>query len=295
MIASRHVRDSRPPPGAHPQQPSLVGLFSQTFRFVLSHPLQLLGAAIVPVSVGAVALWLMLDSYLLQLIDILQSPNEPAKTLMLGICSAGVLVCLFTHSVAATGISKVACSEKDRAPSVRMEVTQSDLRLYAATLRLLLLMCVFGALAMGGQRMLVLIGMESRASSTVLHLAVGLAATVLLVRLGILLPPLAVTEHGSVLRRSFQLTRGNSFGIVLYTLALFLPGLVAHLAGELAIRLFFGDIGLSQTLTLAQSSAIMLRILPHFIAILAVSYFVTLVSLTVGGSLLYRRLPHHGH
>jgi hypothetical protein len=153
--------------------------------------------------------------------------------------------------------------------------------------------CLFIALVAAFLKLLRILDIQSDFGTAILRLLTQAVAGVLLVRLGMLLPPVAVREHGSVLRRSFLLTRRRTMGVIIFWFVLLIPGLLVELAGDYVVRHVVG-LSLSSSLTLTQSSLMLRAVLPYFIGVLTLSYTITLICLTVGSSLLYRKLTAAG-
>lgn len=176
--------------------------------------------------------YITLNLYLGELETFLNAPSEARAAVVLGLVSAAFLLQLLLYMLAVAAVSRLALGQKNPGSWFSLRLGHQEGRLYAASLRFMLLMFVLVAAAW-----LTLFGLGKVGASPVVQDVAGAllvaVLAVLALRAGFLLPAVAIaTRSGLVIRSAWRLSSGIVLPLVVIVLAVGVPGILLELAGE---------------------------------------------------------------
>jgi hypothetical protein len=167
-----------------------------------------------------------------------------------GVAAAGLgaaLVALFAVSVAGVAVTRIALGQKTLKPQDFFPLDRTTLRMFAANLRfvigalilvLIALAITFAAFLLAG----VPLNAPQQAQPTLASAAAAIVAwaafiyvAIALLRMGFLLPAVVVSEEKAGLKRSHDLSEGNTGRLFAVALALIFPLLVLGLIAASAV------------------------------------------------------------
>ena len=186
--------------------------------------------------VGCAIFYSLFNEYMVELQGFLAAPTEAHASIVLGLVAASVLLLLFVYTLALAAVTDLALGHYRPGGIFSIRIGHQEGRLYAASLRLLLLMTILFAAAY-----LILLGIRSAGLGVITQivLEVGIAGTLaaIALRLGFLLPAVAMAERrGVVIRKCWKLSDGIFFQLLLLAIAVLLPGFLMELLGEFVVR-----------------------------------------------------------
>lgn len=275
------------------QSVSVARTLASAFRFLGGNLGSILRLAVLPLLLGWVTLYVSLYAYLDELSVFLHSPNARIGSQALGLVAAGFFITLLFHCVLAVGLTELALGRL-RPNKVSFRVGHTEWRLYAAYLRVLLL--VAGAIgvplvvAWGAARLFKAEGNASYGPAILVagYVAIVIALIFVAVRVRFLMAPVVVMEQGPVLRRALSLSRGLSLRLLVILIVCIVPGSLVQSAAETAAR----HAGVLPAVNPGASFRTLVdtlrQILPEFVTISMASYFVTLILLVGAAVAVYR-------
>ena len=170
--------------------------------------------------------------YTIKLDGFLEAPTQAHASILLGLVSISVLLLLFVATLAVAAVTNLVLGHHQRSGLFSIHIGYQEFRLYAASVRLLLLMITLLALAS-------LIGWAIQGTTLGYAVEAGIVAILVAIalRMGFLLPAVAIAEpRGVIIRRSWNLSEGIVPQLFLFTIAVALPGIVIEVLGELVVR-----------------------------------------------------------
>src|SRR5262249_23007727 len=153
----------------------------------------------------------------------------------LGTLAAGIFLSLFCYSLAVSSVMNILLGKPQRSPWARLKTERQDWRVYAAYLRLLLIMTagLLGAAIVG-----VYVAPLARISSApwLLTLLSTIAAYWLIARIGFLIAPVIAGGEGPVLRAGWSRSSRSALRNCLLIALLGAPACLVWFAGEFLFR-----------------------------------------------------------
>ena len=186
--------------------------------------------------VGCAIFYSLFNEYMVELQGFLTAPTEAHASMVLGLVAASVLLLLFVYTLTLAAVTDLALGHHRQGGVFSIRIGHQEGRLYAASLRLLLLMTILIAAAY-----LIILGIRTAGFGHTAQYALemGIAGTlaVIALRLGFLLPAVAMGERrGVVIRKCWKFSDGIFLPLLLIAIAVVLPGLLLELLGELIAR-----------------------------------------------------------
>ena len=225
-------------------------------------------------------------SYLHELQRFLISPTDAHASIVLALTAVAVLIMLFIYNIALAAVTDLALGHVG--PPALIKLGHPEYRLYAASLRFVLMMVI--PIAMGT---IICIELQ-RIVPGLLPIAEVLVVAGLLVlalRIGFLLPAVAMaTRQGEVLRRSWVLSRGIFLRLLAIAVIMVLPGVVFEFLGETFGRMAGVFPVPSGGSTLERHILLFQNIAPAFAALLSLSALLILVMQAIASAKVYRVL-----
>lgn len=269
-----------------------------TVLIVLRFATERVGAVLMRVGTPLVLSWvvfyLSFTGYLNQLQRFMHTPNDRAASLLLGWTAIGFMVFLFLHSSIAISITEMILKPEKKVRWLGFRIGRNVWRLYAAHLRVLLMVAV-GSLAVVGfvavGRRLGLLPHSAHALYMALaYLAIALFIAVLSVRIVFVMAPLCVAEKGSIVRRAWAVTSAAPVRTTIIIALLLVPGLILLIAGNYLMVATGVFPEIPQPVSLAIAAQTLKAILPIYLALFVLSYFVSVTLLSFGAVTVYRNL-----
>ncbi len=253
------------------------------FRFFLGRLPQILKAVWLPLIVSWIILYFAFDAYLAQLSIFIENPNTRTASLALGLIFAGGFFALFCHAVVTVGVFDLV----SRGPACmwawgHFRAVRREWRLYAAILRLFLVMAVIGGLVG-----FAVYDLAMAAGLTTYHLILISGVSTLIVALalaavpGLLIPAIAMQERGAILRRSLRQSSGHFFAFAIIVIVLVAPGIALQTIGEYVMPLLLPVKHFAFTNVLAASAVEFRAVLPWYLALTTVSFEISMTLLTL--------------
>ncbi len=249
-----------------------------------------IGRLWLPVILATLCLYAGTMGYFEQVLRYLEAPDPRVSQLALSLLSAGFLGALFFWSLGIAAIANLALGS-DAPSAMPLRIGKSELRLYFAYLRFILLLGLLGAGAgFFFSSLGPLFQLGGVASALLLTLAILAALFWFTVRVGFLIPAVAATGKGTILRGAWRQSEGQTLRIAGLILVLVIPALLVHVVGEVVMEIAppapivpTGNRVADYT-RLAQSG------FATFSVVLAVSSFFTIALLTAGAVGFHRQL-----
>jgi hypothetical protein len=202
--------------------------------------------------------------------------------------AAGIFLSLFCYSVAVSAVMNAVLAKPQKSPWALLRSARQDWRVYAAYLRLLLILSA-GLLASlsAGLYAAPRFGISQTTISWALTVLSGIGAYWLIARIGFLVAPVIAAGEGPVLRAAWAQSRRHPLRNCLLIALLGAPGCLLWFSGEFLFRF---ESGLASV-----AGGLKPRALCNgdganagtFIALASVSAFVSIVLLTAGAMRLY--------
>ena len=283
---------------APPPRPYLTASLStrETILFAYRFMLRSFGAIVcliwLPTLIQTLILYISLNVYLSDLAAFLQQPDSQIAVQALGILVGGIFGALFFAGMASVAIVELVSGNQSKPGWVYFRISRTEWRFYAAAVRLFIVLASVAAITVavfwGVANMLDI----SPAGAVFWFGNVALFAGMfyLFLRLGFLIPPLAVAQSEQILRRCWRLTVQSVWSLAPIMLVLMIPGIVLQIAGEFFLRTG----GMIQVPALGSSLddfvVAVHGILPYALLVAMVSYLAVVVPLTVGAVVVHRAL-----
>lgn len=265
---------------------SIVGVTMTAYGAVLRRGGVLVARTIVPGVLSFAALYLFLTLFLEQLADFLQAPNLRIASLGLGALAAGFFIVLFLHCVISLAVVETT-QDRDGRLWPLLRAGRAEWRLYAAFLRLIGIL----VLGIGGAVWVFRAVMDPRSFYVVAlaYLVATLGAAFAALRVGFPMVPVALLEHGPIVRRAFALSREHFVAVFAIAISALVPALVIFFAGRYAVS----ALGLLPYLRHGASPLDQVHYLraalPEFLGILFATYYAATVMLSAASAVFYRR------
>src|SRR5262249_7852298 len=121
---------------------TLIRAALSAYGFLLHQFGQLLRAMILPVTAAGLVLYISLGFYLSELLSFLGSPNPRVASLALGTLAAGFFLSLFFYSMSVVAVCDLVLGRRRTDQGLQFRAERQEWRVYAAYLRLLLVISV---------------------------------------------------------------------------------------------------------------------------------------------------------
>jgi len=172
------------------------------YKFLFQHFWRVVRLLFLPIGVASVTLYVTLNVYLAQLLHFLDTPNPRSASLALGTLAAGLFFSLLCYAMAVVAISDLVLGKPRRHAWLHFKAGRQEWRVYAAYLRLLLLLSVLSfvvyVLSIYVAPLLMISG---PLLSWILMFVSAVSVTWLFARVGFLVAPVIAAGEGPVLRR----------------------------------------------------------------------------------------------
>ena len=260
-----------------------------SFSFFFWNAPRIAARIVLPALGGWITSYVALYFYLTELEKYLGSPSDRIASLVLGLATAGMLVTLLMHSIIVSSIASLALGLEESGWEV-FRIGRREVRLYAANLRFILICAGFIVVMRMTE-----FGMARFAPSAgavwIVDIVMGGGLCWLAVRLGFLIPPIAVAKReGEILRRGWRLSLGHFWSMAAIAVVLALPGFAVELAGEFVMQLCGISLQFDRYSSLASLVAAYRGILPNVLVAVGIGYVVAIILLTAARVSVYRQL-----
>jgi hypothetical protein len=254
------------------------------YRFLFSRFWLLLRVLLLPILAAGLVLYICLRAYISQLLLFLGSPGPQVASIALGTLAAGIFLSLFCYSLAVSSVMNILLGKPQRSPWALLRTERQDWRVYAAYLRLLLIMTagLLGA-AIVGASVAPLFQISQASAPWLLTLLSAVAVYWLVARIGFLVAPVIAGGEGPVLRAGWSRSSRSALRNCLLIALLGAPACMVWFAGEF---LFRADSAISYATagsTLGGYARAMAETLGEFVALASASSFLAIVLFTAGG------------
>jgi hypothetical protein len=268
---------------------SVLKTLGYTFSFFAGNGSAVIARIFLPVLVGWCVLYVSAYLYLSELLSFLGVPSDRSGSLVLGLVAAGFLALLLLHAMLVMGVTTLAMhTPEDGRPYFRAK--RREWRLYAATLRILLVGLAFVAVVLL-LRFLVMGTNNDVLPISASNILIGVGLFALTVRCLFLAPAIVAMEpSGPIVRRAENLSRGNFFRIATVAVILIAPGVAIETIGEAILRgvgVFPAIVGEA---TLSAVALMYSHILPEILVLVTLAYVVSAVLVTIASTYVYREL-----
>lgn len=277
---------------------SVTAAFS-AFGFLLHNFRQLLRLTAVPALATGAVVYASLWAYLSELIAFVLTRDARAASVALGALTAGVFICMFFVAISVSLISDLMLRNRRERGWIHLHAGRQEWRIYAAYLRLFMLLSVFWAVlsVVSGVVLPVLgVGRDVNGALTVFAALGGFYG--LYARAGFLIAPLVFESNGPVLRRAMHEGAGQFRRNFVVVLLLCIPGFAIQFVGEILFQAGNGAIrGFRTDIPIVLYARALQHRLPEFSLLFTVSIFATLMLWTIAAVYCYRdrsaRNPDH--
>jgi hypothetical protein len=175
-----------------------------------------------------------------------------------------------------------------RSPWALLKTERQDWRVYAAYLRVLLIIAaVLLVIFIAGSYVMSLLGSSQSAKAWILPLSSGVAAYWVIARMGFLVAPVIAAGEGSVLRAGWTLSGKSALRNCVLIALLGAPGVFVWFCGEFLFRVDSPIPYAGAGSSLAEYANAMAQTLGEFVALASASAFVSIILLTVGALHVY--------
>lgn len=244
---------------------------------------------------GCMIVYGAIMAYLASLEHYLQVPTDAHASIVLAVAGLSALVLLFVYALILAAICDLALGHPP--PRRPVPMGHQEWRLYAALLRFGLVMIVLVILACVADALLtrVLPGI-----GVFFATAVGAGLLLLALRIGFLLPAVAMaTPQGVVLRTSWRMSHGLVMRLLVVAAVLVIPGVVLELLGETFGRVVHVFPSTNGAGTIQAHIMTFTQFLPYFSVLLSISVVSILSLQAIASVTVYRALtgdaPADGH
>jgi hypothetical protein len=274
---------------------SALAAAGSAYGFFLRRFGQILRLLMLPILAACFTFYIGFDAYLAELKLFLESENPRVASLALGSLAAGIFVPLFCLAIGVGAISRLAVGEAPVGWRSIFWADRSEWRLYAAYLRLLVLIVVVIVLSyFAATHLAPLLAIPRRLGAWMCGITGGAIVFWLCARVGLTIAPVVAASEGPVLRRAWRESRRDNWRNSWLIVLLLIPGMGMQFAGEYVLRLGAAVAGPSGNPELADYVQLMDQTLARFVAAMGLSSLVTLALLTLGGMVAYRHLHPAG-
>lgn len=250
-----------------------------------------LGVLWLPLLLAGLSLYLGTKGYFEYLLRYLAVPDPAVARAALGLLAAGNIAALFFWSVGVAAIAALAHGGEAPKSVLPLRIGRRELRLYFGYLRFVLLLALLGAgTAFFLLSLAPLFPIGGAASGWLLALGILTVMVWFIARVGFLIPPVAATGQGTILRSAYRISDGHALPIAGLILLLLIPALLVHIAGEILLRLFVPQLLASSGNQVADYARFAESGLEVFMLVLTVSSFLTITLATAGAAAYHRQL-----
>jgi hypothetical protein len=258
------------------------------YKFFFQHFWKILRLILLPVIAAGLVLYIALSGYLAELISFLKTPNSRTASLALGTLAAGLFVSLFCYAVAVSATCDLALG-KPRSTGLCVKVERQEWRIYAAYMRLLLLLSAVLVLGLATSNYIApLFFIPDSFSTPAITVAIGVVTVWLFARIGFLIAPIVSVSEGVVLRKALKQGAGDLLRNSILLGLLVAPGVFLLVAGGYVLRMDAGALRVGGTLPLVDSARSMQQVLGTLLTLTSLALFITIVLLSVGGVAAYQ-------
>ena len=271
---------------AQPASAFVVAAFA--YRFLFSRFWLLLRVLLPPILAAGLILYICLRAYISGLLVFLAMPGPRVASVTLGTLAAGIFLSLFCYSLAVSSVMNILLGKPQRSPWALLKTERQDWRVYAAYLRLLLVMTagLLGA-AVVGAYVAPLLRISQASAPWLLTLLSAVATYWLIARIGFLVAPVIAGGEGPVLRAGWSRSSRNVLRNCLLIALLGAPACLVWFAGEFLFRVDSAISYAASGSILADYANAMAQTLGPFMALASASSFIGIVLLTAGAMHVY--------
>lgn len=228
--------------------------------------------------------------YFFELLTFLGLPSDRSGSIILGLVAASMLLLLLLHAMLVMAVTALAMPSADESRRGYFQAKRKEWRLYAAYLRVLLVMVAVITTLVLLDVALVQFGTH-QLSMSIVNILAALCLFAAIARGGFLAAPIVVVEpSGPIVRRSVELSRGNFWRVVVVVIAFVLLGILVEVGGEFLLR----SAGVFPTFpphaALRDVIAKYNAILPGILTLLLFAYLFSAVLLALASASAYRQL-----
>jgi hypothetical protein len=273
------------------QQTSAFVVAAFAYRFLFSRFWLLLRVLLLPILTAGLVLYFCLNAYISGLLLFLAMPGPRVASVALGTLAAGIFVSLFCYSLAVSSVMNILLGKPQRSPWALLKTERQDWRVYAAYLRLLLIMSagLLGA-AVAGVYIAPLLRISQVSAPWLLTLLSAGATYWLIARIGFLIAPVIAGGEGPVLRAGWSRSSRSALRNCLLIALLAAPACLVWFAGEFLFRLDSAIPYAAPGAALADYAKAMAQTLGEFVALASASSFIGIVLLTAGAMRVYGKV-----
>jgi len=273
---------------AQPTSAFVVAAFA--YRFLFSRFWMLLRVLLLPILAAGLILYICLRAYISGLLLFLAMPGPRVASVALGTLAAGIFLSLFCYSLAVSSVMNILLQKPQRSPWALLKTERQDWRVYAAYLRLLLIITcgLLGASAVG-VFVAPLLRISQMSAPWLLTLLSIAAVYWLIARIGFLVAPVIAGGEGPVLRAGWSRSSRNVLRNCLLIALLGAPACLVWFAGEFLFRIDSAISYAAAGSTLADYANAMAQTLGQFVALASASSFVGIILLTAGAMHVYAK------
>ena len=272
---------------------AIFAVARDTYTFFFRNLWLIVRLAFVPIIAAGLVLYVSLNRYLADLLLFLENHNPRVASLALGTLAGGLFLSLFCYAIAVSAISDLALGKTAKGTMVALKATRQVWRIYAAYLRLLLLLSVvLVAACLASAYVAPLLPIYGAIGPWVLASASILAVVWLFARIGFMVAPVIAVSEGPVLRRAKEESARDLGRNCILILLLLVPGVLVLAAGGYVFGIESGSLW-GGTLPLVDSTRAMSQTLGAVVTVVSLSLFVTIVLLTAGGIAAYQNKRFH--
>jgi hypothetical protein len=261
------------------------------FRFSFQRLPSALLRMMVPALAGYAALYVLTSAYLGEIESFLSNPDPQGASLILGIASLAFFLVLFLDVVLRASLTAFVL-ELPSPGWMLFPTGHAIWRLYAANLRVMLIglpvaaiVAKFGALP--GRPTPLFAEPDYLSLPVLIDLLALLAFLYLSARVVFLMPSVALRERGSIVRRSWTLSRGNILRLIVISVLLSLVGLLVQVIVETVFQRFGALATITVGATLGEIVHAIQRNLPQLILSWYLGYLTNLLLLSIAGAKSY--------
>lgn len=259
------------------------------FGFLLRNPGAILRRVAFPALLGCVVLYFLVWGYCAELTDYLGFPSEGLASRVMGIAAASVLIMLLLHSIVVSRLAELLMGNRGGALGF-LGIRPDAWRIYAANLRLLLGLGLYGLAMFGASSLMVRFG-TTPGIAKVFDVAAWLLLCWLVARGWFFLVPISLqaNEEGG-LGMSWRCSEGSLPAIGGIMLVILTFTLVLLAAGEFLMRAAGVLSPVPASLTFVNAIGLYQRNLWPFVIMVSAVYLLSASLMTAARIRLYQKL-----
>jgi hypothetical protein len=260
------------------------------YSFLGYRPGTMLRLLWLPFLLAGVTLYVCLSGYLTDLLLFLSAPSSKLASRALGTLAAGIVLALFLYTSAIVSVTNLALERPRDSRWISLRAGRQEWLLFWAYLRFLLLIvalvvCLWEVSVLAEAALAM-----PRDVSWLATAVVVMAGTFwLFLRIGFLLPPIAVRAEEPVLRLAWKRSGKDFWRITAVVVLLLVPGLMVQLVGEWLLRAWNSVPSDVQAIPIADYAQFMERTLGTGILTTSLSFLVTIVLLSAGAVAVHEK------